>query len=172
MSQAGRSRITIPAKRRTIELAVTLKSLDLRTDDELLADTFLWGWGEADNAVGMISRRYFKKRAGDEARQALLRILRSNEPLSRTLRNHLAELFEIKSDIAERMLEFAFRPDRRRSNPMARRQISHFVALKEKEYAGQPKARTRAVLDAAEYFGVTTKTIWKHLKSPLGARKG
>jgi hypothetical protein len=55
---------------------------------------------------------------------------------------------------------------------MAQRHIAHFVALKLKELGGQPKARSRAISLAADFFGVTTKAIYGHLKSPPVGRKG
>jgi hypothetical protein len=121
---------------------------DLKTEDDWLAADFLDGWGQIDSIL--ISRRYFQKGADLEARRALIRILRSDKPISRTLRNYLAELFEIKSSVAKRRLEFIFRKDRKRSNSMAQQQISHFVALKLKELAGQPKAKSRAISLAAD----------------------
>jgi hypothetical protein len=143
---------------------------DLKTEDDWLAADFLEGWGQIDSIL--ISRRYFQKGADLEARRALIRILRSDKPISRTLRNYLAELFEIKSSVAKRRLEFIFRKDRKRSNSMAQQQISHFVALKLKELAGQPKAKSRAISLAADHFGMTTKQIYEHKKSPPVGRKG
>jgi hypothetical protein len=163
---------------------------DLKTEDEWLASDFLGGWGETETTPHgvmkspVILTRYFKKGTDREARQALIRVLRSDKPLSRTLRKQLAELFEIKSSIAERRLEFIFRRGPKRSTQRKKEHISFFVALKLDEFADHPKAKSIAISLASEHFLMSKQKIYEHLdpdlkrqyagreKSPPIGRKG
>jgi hypothetical protein len=160
------------SKKHGIELMVTIKPFDLKTEDDLLADAFLWGWVEPTTSTR--SRSYFKKGADLEARRALIRVLQSDRPLSPTLRKHLAELFEVKSAVAERRLVIIFRDDRARSNQLKKKDIRNFYDRKLKELAGTKNAGGLAASFTAERFGTTTKTIYKHLnlKSRPASRKG
>jgi hypothetical protein len=166
-------------KKSGIVIKVTMKTVDgnpfAMKPDDLLADDFLWGW--VNPTIKTRSRSYFAEGGALElkGRQALIRVLRSDQPLNQLLRRHLAELFEVKSTAAERKLVIAFRRDRKRSNPMVKQDIANFVERTCEELAGQPKAMTIAIAEAAQHFGVTTKTIYKHLrlkKSPPVGRKG
>jgi hypothetical protein len=151
-----------------IRLSVTVKPFDLKTNDDLLADGFLWGW--INPTFKTRARSYFAEGGALElkARQALIRVLRSDQPLSPTLRKHLAELFEVKSTTTERRLVFALR-----SNSMAKQDIASFVKRERDELGGEKNADGLAISRAAEHFGVTAKTIYKHIKkSPPVGRKG
>jgi hypothetical protein len=138
-----------------IRLSVTVKPFDLKTNDDLLADGFLWGW--INPTFKTRARSYFAEGGALElkARQALIRVLRSDQPLSPTLRKHLAELFEVDSTATGRRLILAYRRNRKRSNPQAKLDIVGFVERKREELAGEKKAAGRAVSFAAEHFGVT-----------------
>jgi hypothetical protein len=90
----------VKKRRRPVELAISVKlHVDLKTRDEWLADEFLWGSYEASLTGLFRKRRYLE----NDGRQALLRILRSDQPLSTTLRKRLAELFDPASKVAERV---------------------------------------------------------------------
>jgi hypothetical protein len=85
-------------------------------------------------------------------------VLRSREPLSRTLRDRLAELFDPQSKLAERQLVFK----RRRGRPKSRsnKQVANYVRRKTKE-SGKREA---GVLAAIEEFKLSRKQVFKKLK--------
>lgn len=100
----------VTKKRQPTEVNIVVKlNHDLRTEDEWEADAFLWGWIEAAVNSPSRERKYFRANHEQKARAALVRALRGDQPLSRTLRNHLAELFDDASTISERRLIFEFR---------------------------------------------------------------
>jgi hypothetical protein len=144
-----------------VVVTVTLKPFDLKTEDDLLADAFLWGW--INPTIGMRSRSYFAEGGtlDRKARHALIRVLRSDRPLSPTLRKHLAELFEVDSTVTGRRLLLAFRLNRRHSNPMGKQDIANFYKRMCKELAGQKNCRGLAVSLTADHFGMATGTIYK-----------
>ena len=144
--------------RRPIELAVTVKlNVDLKTCDEWLADNLLWGHGGA-SPNGLLKRKYLEPGSDLErvARHALARVLRSDEPLSKTLRKRLAELFDPDSTAAERWLKFQFRHKGNRSNVLADRQVARYVERK----IGQGHKVEAAVQAAMELYGLTRKAIF------------
>jgi hypothetical protein len=82
------------------EISVSLKwKVDLKTPDEWRADYFLWG--HTPPTLGLFRREYPQKGKDERlAREALVRVLRGPQPLSRTLRDRLAELFDAQSTLA------------------------------------------------------------------------
>jgi hypothetical protein len=152
-------------------ITVTMKPMDLKTHDELLADHFLWGW--IDPTIKFRSRKYLKKGDELEARQALIRVLRSDQPLNPILRKHLAELFEVNSAATRRQLVFKPRQTRKRSDPMRAQDISNFVNRARKELPGQRNVDA-AVEAAKEHFQLSRKTIYKQKQrvAPKAPRKG
>jgi hypothetical protein len=150
--------VVVMAKRWLNEIAVSVKmNVDLKTPDEWRADYFLWGHTPATQ--GLFHRKYPQEGTDDErlARQALVRVLRSSEPLSRTLRTRLAELFEPRSAIVERQLTFK----RRRGRPKSRsnKQVANYVNRKTKD-----GGKEAAVAAAQERFGLSRKQIYKKLR--------
>lgn len=132
-------------------------NVDLKTPDERRADYFLWG--ETRPTVGLFRREYPQKGEDERlAREALVRVLRNPEPLSRTLRDRLAELFDAQSKLAERQLVFK----RRRGRPKSRsnKQVANYVHRKTKE-SGKKEA---AVEEAMEKFKLSRKQVFQKLK--------
>jgi hypothetical protein len=130
---------------------------DLKTPDERLADYFLWGSVSATR--GLFRREYpqksIDKRDERLAREALLRVLRSPEPLSGTLRSRLAELFDPQSKIAQRQLVFK----RRKGRPVstaANKQVAYHVARLAKN-----GGKEAAVAAAEKQFKLSRKQIYK-----------
>lgn len=72
----------------TVFVSLKLK-VDLQTPDDWRADYFLWG--QTPPTSGLFRRDYAKEGSEDErlAREALVRVLRKPEPLSRTIRSRL-----------------------------------------------------------------------------------
>jgi hypothetical protein len=146
--------------RRPVGLFVSVKlRVDLKTPDEWRADYFLWG--HTRPTPGLFRREYPIKGTEDErlAREAFVRVLRSPEPLSRTLRGRLAELFDLQSAIAERQLVFTRRRKGRPSESRANKQVAHYVTRMEK--AG---GREAAVAAAQEQFGLSRKEVYKKIR--------
>jgi hypothetical protein len=128
---------------------------DLRTPDEFEADTFLWGWGEC-TPYGLIHNKYFREGEDRDARAALLRVLRGDQPLSQTLRRRLADLFDDNSAAARRV-SFNFR---HRQNRTAYNQVWIFV---EREL--QQHCKKEAALAAAQkQFGMSRKEVNRLLR--------
>jgi hypothetical protein len=154
---------------------------DLKTQDEQKAYVFLRGRVPPTNKVR--ERKYLPEGGAFEldARQALIRVLRSDQPLNPILRKSLAELFEVKSTICERRLVFL---PRTRANPFRKLDISEFFKRRLEELAGRPKARSNAASDTAKHFGMSKQKMYDHLdpdlkrqhagrkKSPPAAGKG
>jgi hypothetical protein len=143
-----------------IEINVSIKrNVDLKHPDEWRADYFLWG--HTPPTLGLFKKEYPKEGTHDEslARQALLRVLRSPEPLSRTLRNRLAELFDPLSALAERQLVFKRRRSGRPPDPRTNKQVANYVASKAKD-----GGKEAAVAAAQEKFGLSRKQIYKKLR--------
>jgi hypothetical protein len=67
---------------------------ELRTSDELIAADFLKGFCRP--TIGLLHREYFEPGSDleREGRRAFLRVMRSEEPLSRAVREYLADLFD------------------------------------------------------------------------------
>jgi hypothetical protein len=146
--------------RQSIGLFVSVKwKVDLKTPDEWRADYFLWG--QTPPTPGLFRREYPIEGTEDErlAREALVRVLRSPEPLSRTLRSRLAELFDPQSAIAERQLVFTRRRKGRPPESRANKQVSNYVSRMEK--AGGKEA---AVAAAQEQFSLSRKEVYKKIR--------
>jgi hypothetical protein len=146
--------------RRPIGLFASVKwKVDLKTPDEWRADYFLWG--QTPPTPGLFRREYPIKGTEDErlAREALMRVLRSAEPLSRTLRSRLAELFDPQSAIAERQLVFTRRRKGRPPESRANKQVAHYVSRMEK--VGGKEA---AIAVAQEQFGLSRKEVYKKIR--------
>jgi hypothetical protein len=145
--------------RRNVDLAISLKwNHDLRTPDEWLADELLWGHGEAA-PNGLLRRKYLALGSEEErlAREAMVRLLRADQPLSTTLRRRLAELFDSKSTVTERRLVIEFRRKGRQSQGMATSQVANFVDHKIRD--GYPvEAAVQLAIDA---FGLTRKAVFE-----------
>jgi hypothetical protein len=77
------------------------------------------------------------------AREALVRVLQSPEPLSRTLRDRLAELFRPRSKFAERQLVFK----RRRGRPTVRSPAGRAVC-----YPCVYPERLRRLVEVSEFW--------------------
>jgi hypothetical protein len=140
-----------------LDISIKL-NVDLKTADEWLADFFLWG--DSPPTFGRIKRRYPKP--GDEERealQALLRVLKSEQPLSRTLRNRLAELFDPDSTKAERHLKIKFRRSGHQSQQRQDAQIARYVSFQEKKH-GKNEA---AIRDAQTRFELSRSKIFEAL---------
>jgi hypothetical protein len=131
-----------------VELAISIKwNVDLTTPDEWLADELLWGHCEAPPNT-LLKRKYLKLGSADEcmARQALVRVLQGDQPLSKTLRNRLAALFDL-STLAERQLVFQFRCRGNRPHRAADSQVANYVDRKIRE--GNPvEAAVQFAMDA------------------------
>jgi hypothetical protein len=156
-------------RRRSLELAVSIKwDVDLKTRDEWLADELLWGHSEAP-PNGLLHRKYLQPGSDEErtARQALVRVLRGDRPLSLTLRKRLAELFDAESTLAERRLVFQFRRRGHRSHHMANSQIANYVDRKIRE--GNPVEA--AVQLAMDVYGLTRKAIFDMRRKHKQAQK-
>jgi hypothetical protein len=140
------------------EISVSVKwKVDLKTPDEWRADYFLWGYQPP--TLGLFRREYPKKGEDERlAREALVRVLRSPQPLSKTLRDRLAELFDAQSTLAERQLVFT----RRRGRPKSRsnKQVANYVQHKTRE-SGKREAGVQA---AMEKFKLSRKQVFKKLK--------
>jgi len=131
---------------------------DLKTPDEWMAYYFLKGvarQGPPKNPL--ISRKYLSGEKERMARQALVRVLRSDRQLSTTLRKQLAALFDYLSDAAERKLILQYRAEGQRSNLTGNAQVAGYVAHKSKEL----NSKTAAVKAAAIFFGRDEKTVQK-----------
>jgi hypothetical protein len=129
---------------------------DLKTPDEWAAYYFLAGaavQGPPDSPL--VHRKYLHREKECMGRQALVRALRSDRPLSTSLRKKLAALFDDLSDAAERRLILKFRAEGQRSNPWGNAQVANYVAYKNK----QLNSKTKAVETAAIFFGLDEKTI-------------
>jgi hypothetical protein len=149
--------VVMPTKpRRFRELAVAVKwNVDLKTPDEWMADEFLWGHSEAP-VGGLLRRKYLKSGSDEErmARLALVRVLRSERPLSSTLRKRLAELFD-ESTIGERRLVLQFRRKGKRPHHMANAQVANYVDRQIR----QGVKTEAAVALAMEHYGLSRKAI-------------
>ena len=144
--------------RPTVEISVSVKmKVDFKTPDEWGADYFLWGHIPA--TLGLFRREYPQKGEDERlAREALVRVLRSPQPLSETVRDRLAELFDAQSTLAERQLTFT----RRRGRPKSKsnKQVASYVRHKTKE-SGRRKA---GVYAAMERFKLSRKQVFQKLK--------
>ena len=140
------------------EIFVAVKwKVDLKTPDEWRADYFLWG--HTPPTLGLFRREYPQKGEDERlAREALVRVLRGPQPLSRTLRDRLAELFDAQSILAERQLAFT----RRRGRPKSKsnKQVASYVRHKTKE-SGKREAAVEA---AMEKFKLSRKQVFQKLK--------
>jgi hypothetical protein len=132
-------------------------NVDLKTPDEWQADYFLWG--HTPPTLGLFRREYPQKGEDERlAREALVRVLRNPKPLSRTLRDRLAELFDAQSKLAERQLVFKRRSGRPKSR--SNKQVANYVHRKTKE-SGKKEA---AVAEAMEKFKLSRKQVFQKLK--------
>jgi hypothetical protein len=158
--------------KRPFEIAVSVKlNVDLKTDDEQMADLFLWGSTPA--TFNLLRRKYLNKdyetEAELKARQALIRLLRSSEPLCRTLRTRLADLFDPEST-AERELVFKHRRGRGRpALSAADSQVAHWVDRQMKQHFDGRKmipgvGKDAAVSAAEERFGLSRGEVYNKLK--------
>ena len=134
-------------------------SVDLKTRDEWLADYFLWG--ETPPSVDLVRRKYPKRGSEIEAEalHALLQILRSDEPLSTTIRKRLADLFDPTSS-AERHIKIGYRKRGQRTKPWADAHIASYVRFVEKSGGG----RDAAVAAAERQFGLARSNIYAALE--------
>jgi hypothetical protein len=155
----------MPKQPPVLFLSVKLNA-DLKTPDELLADYFLWG--NLSATFGLFRREYpeivwgkYPQKAIDErlAREALLRVLRSPEPLSRTLRSRLAELFDPQSKIAQRQLVFK-RRGRGKPASISNKQVADYV-----DRLARNGTKKAAVAAAIDQFGLSRKQIYAKLKA-------
>jgi hypothetical protein len=142
----------------TVFVSLKLK-VDLQTPDDWRADYFLWG--QTPPTSGLFRRDYAKEGSQDErlAREALVRVLRKPEPLSRTIRSRLAELFDTDSTNAERKLVFKRRRKGRPHKSRSNKQVANYVESMEK--VGGKEA---AVAAAQEQFGLSRKQVYKKIR--------
>jgi len=146
------------------ELTVFLKPSDLRTSDELAADWYLAGGAQqCAPEKPLVKRAYLLGEAARLGREALVRILRGDRPLPRTLRKRLADLFDENSN-SDRKLEIGFRGEGRRLNPLGDAQVARYVARKSKEL----NSSTRAIEAAAIFFKRDETTISKMVRRHNG----
>jgi hypothetical protein len=131
---------------------------DLCGEDEMWAHQFLWGCGIA-TPRGLITKvRYLKNDEERKARAALVRVLRSDRPLSQKLRRYLAELFDEDSKVTTRRIVLRSRRQNS-SNLGAVSQVAYYVA--EREEQGEKK---EAVIEmACKQFGISRKTVFQYL---------
>jgi len=135
---------------------------DLKTPDEWAAYYFLAGSAQQGPPESpLVRRKYLHGEKECIGRQALVRVLQSDRPLSTTLRKRLAALFDDLSDSpAEHRLVLKFRTEGQRSNPWGNAQVAAYVAYKR----NQLNSRTAAVSEAAIFFGLDEKTIDKMIR--------
>jgi hypothetical protein len=133
---------------------------DLKTADEWVAYYFLTGAVEQGPENPLARKKYLAGEKECMGRQALVRVLRSDRPLSTTLRKRLAALFDYLSDAAERKLILEFRAEGQRSNPAGNAQVAGYVAYKSKEL----NSKTEAIAAAAIFFGREEKTIQEMIR--------
>lgn len=135
---------------------------DLKTPDELAAYSFLAGAAEQGPPENpLVHRKYLSGEEEHMGRQALVRVLRSDRPLSTILRKKLAELFDgLSGGAVERRLEFKFRGKKggNRPNPWANGQVAGYVAFQQKH---KQLSKTEAIAAAAIFFRRDEKTIEK-----------
>ena len=132
---------------------------DLKTPDEWLADYFLWG--ETPPSFELVRKSYPKRGSEQEAQalQALLRILRNDQPLSTTIRKRLADLFD-PSSTADRCIKIEFCKKGNRPQPWEPdAQIAGFINFVEKTGGG----REAAVAAAQQQFGLSRSKIYAAL---------
>jgi hypothetical protein len=94
----------------------------------------------------------------NEARRALVGLLRSHAPLDRRICNRLAALFDPDGS-DERHLVFELRSGKRRTGHLHSRNTR--IAQHVSDAHGAGSSIEEAVADAAEKFGVSEKTVWK-----------
>jgi hypothetical protein len=133
--------------------------VDLKTRDECLAHDFLWG--ETTPTSELVRTTYPQRGSEQEALglQAFLRILRSDQPLSTTIRKRLADLFDPSSS-AERCIKIAFRKKGHRPQPLADDHIAGYISYVEKNAGG---GREAAVADAKQNFGLSRSKVYEAL---------
>jgi hypothetical protein len=153
------------AKRPRAELAISIKVTDLKTRDELIAADFLMGFcrptvvGDAgDRHTGPLCREYFEPGSAieREGRSALLRILRSTEPLSSGIRKYLADLFDHEGS-GDRHAVLEPRDKRQQSDRSSDAHIANYF------YRRKRTDPIKSAEDAAVHFRVSRKTIYKAL---------
>jgi hypothetical protein len=142
-------------------LSAALKPWDLKTPDEIKADCFLWGYGQ-QSGDGFLRRRYLKRGTEEnDALQALLRVLRNDQPVPPTIRKHLAELLDPKSSSAKR-LKIQFRKKGQQPDPLSDAQIAHLVSYL-RRHGGYPKMEA-AVQVVTDMLGITKKSVLEKIK--------
>ena len=141
---------------------------DLKTRDEWEAYYFLMGAAQQGRPESpLVHRKYLQGERECMGRQALVRLLRSDRPLSTYLRKKLADLFDNLSDAAERRLILGFRGEGNRSKPWGNAQVAGYVAYKSKQLS-----KTDAIADAALFFELDEKTIGRMISKHTKRQKG
>ena len=143
------------------------------TDFEL-AKALLDGLVETDKH-GRLCSRYLEKGSPSEvnARQALARLLRSDDGFNRQLRESLAELFDSAPPKRQkRKLEFAFRGRGRATDPYANAHI--FVEVADAVNSGS--TQEKAIVDTAQKHRLSVdlvkKSGWNSARSTSFALHG
>ena len=141
---------------------------DLKTPDEWAAYYFLAGVAEQGPPERPLAhRKYLHGEKECVGRQALVRVLQSDRPLSIILRKRLAALFDYLSDAAERKLILKFRGEGNRSNPVGNAQVASYVAHKRREL----NSKTAAVEAAVIFFRLEEKTIQEMIRKHRRRKK-
>jgi hypothetical protein len=138
------------------------RSLELcfSTEDEMAANDYLWGF--TDTSAGLAETIYLEKigeHAVRKCRRALVRVLRSEQPLNKVLRNHLAELFDDASKATHRILEIGNRKKGGKPNRSAERQVGKYIESRRRVGIKQEAA----IEEAMKRFHVARSTVLKHL---------
>jgi hypothetical protein len=125
------------------------------TSDEQLAFEFLAGRFE-ETQIGQVSFEYLAGDKEQEARAALVRVLRGDQPLSHNVRFRLAALFDTAHSLEEREFRISFRSKGRPNNAIAL-EIALYIAA---EIALSANLR-RAMGSAADRYNVSSATVWR-----------
>jgi hypothetical protein len=127
---------------------------------------YLGGYLKTDKR-GIPRHRYYPERSDDSnhCRAALARVLRSDRPVDRQLRDMLADLFEpiepIKSPWGSRKLTAGFRNPVKPRDDHANTHTAWFVRKRKSEGVGVETA----IQEAIDIFGVTRERMYDLLKA-------
>jgi hypothetical protein len=138
----------------------------LRTSDELIAADFLKGFCRP--TTGLLHREYFEPGSDleREGRRAFLRVIRSEEPLSRAIREYLADLFDPDgADDRHAIIELRNKKQKVSRSP-AGAQVAKYV-----DQLSKTKGPVKTAESAADYFGVSRKRIYELLRIERQRRK-
>jgi hypothetical protein len=126
--------------------------------DLTLATALLIGFVERGRQ-GSLRNKYFEKRSTEDrhAREAIVRLLRSEFPLDRLLRMHLADLFDPSADWVPRTIEFKSRRQGPHTDHIRNTQIAEHVW---KEVTGGKRV-TAAIDSAAGQFALSADMVTK-----------